>query len=59
MTTYREYQNQIEELQRKAATARKEEIGTTIRVIARQAQRRRGRSSQTTRSVLGIRRFIK
>ena len=33
MTTYREYQNQIEELQRKAATARKEEIGTTIRDI--------------------------
>ena len=31
MTTYREYQNQIEDLQRKAATARKEEIGTTIR----------------------------
>ena len=33
MTTYREYQNQIEELQRKAASARKEEIGTTIRDI--------------------------
>ena len=33
MTTYREYQNQIEELQRKAATARKEEVGSTIRDI--------------------------
>ncbi|HPU52953.1 MAG TPA: H-NS histone family protein [Burkholderiaceae bacterium] len=31
--TYREYQNQIEELQRKAAAARKEEVGSTIRDI--------------------------
>ena len=33
MATYREYQNQIEELQRKAAAARKEEVGSTIRDI--------------------------
>lgn len=33
MTTYREYQNQIEDLQRKAAAARKEEFGTTVRDI--------------------------
>ncbi len=33
MTTFREYQNQIEELQKKAAAARKEELSTTIRDI--------------------------
>lgn len=35
MSTYREYQAQIEELQRKAAAARKEELGNTIREIKR------------------------
>ena len=35
MSTYRELQNQIEDLQRKAVAARKEEVGTTIRDIKR------------------------
>ena len=33
MATYIEYRNQIEELQRKAAVARKEELGSAIREI--------------------------
>ena len=33
MATYVEYRNQIEELQRKAAVARKEELGSAIRDI--------------------------
>ncbi len=33
MATYVEYRNQIEELQRRAAAARKDELGTAIREI--------------------------